>query len=168
MGLRLCKFMVNKNGKNNKLFLTAEGLKKLKKEVAALKAIKRKEVAVRIQSARELGDITENSEYESALEEQAYVEGRISELEQVLREALVLEEIKTSGNTVSVGSRVKVHLEGTENEFEIVGEMEANPSDNKISHESPLGSALIGKKVGDKIEVEAPLGKLVYTILKIF
>src|SRR3989338_3716304 len=160
--------MLNKNGKNNKLFLTAVGLKKLEKELEGLKEVKRKEVAVRIQSARELGDITENSEYESALEEQAYVEGRISELEQVLREALVLEEIKTSGNTVSVGSRVKVHLEGTENEFEIVGEMEANPSDNKISHESPLGSALIGKKVGDKIEVEAPLGKLVYTILKIF
>jgi len=143
------------NGNSNKVFMTAEGLEKIKKELDELKTTKRKEVAQRIQSARELGDITENSEYESALEEQAYVEGKIDELEEVTKQAEVIEKSNSKD------------LEGSEHEYEIVGELEADPGKNKISHESPLGRALIGKKIGDRIEVEAPVGKLSYTVLKI-
>lgn len=156
---------MNKN--NSQFLLTAEGLEKLKAELANLKTQKRKEVAQRIQSARELGDITENSEYDSALEEQAFVEGKIEELEEVIRRAKVVKNGQSQESGVTVGSRVKVHLEGQEQEFEIVGEMEADPLKNRISHESPLGKALLGKKIGDQVEVEAPIGKIIYTILKV-
>ncbi|MCL5004286.1 MAG: transcription elongation factor GreA [Patescibacteria group bacterium] len=159
------------NNKGGKFFVTAQGLEKLKNELENLTTAKRKEVAERIQSARELGDITENSEYESALEEQAFIEGRITELEEVVKRAEVItkKDVREPRESqVSVGSRVLVHLEGSEQEFEIVGELEADPNKNKISHESPLGQALLGKKTGDKAEVEAPVGKLIYTILKIF
>lgn len=158
---------MNKN-KNGKVFVTAYGLEKLKREVSELKNSKRKELAQRIQQARELGDITENSEYEAALEEQAFIEGKISELEGVIKGAEVVERPETSSSVITVGSKVRVHLEGNEQEFEIVGELEVDPTRNRISHESPLGSALLGKKIGDKIEVEAPVGKLNYTVLNIF
>lgn len=147
--------------------MTADGLDKIKNELVELKTTKRKEIAQRIQSARELGDITENSEYESALEEQAFVEGKIEELEEVVNRAEVIEKANLKEQSVNVGSRVRVHLEGTEHEYEIVGELEADPTNNKISHESPLGQALLGKKVGDRINVEAPVGRLTYTVLKI-
>lgn len=155
------------SGNSSRIFMTAEGLAKVKKELSQLQTAKRKEIAQRIQSARELGDITENSEYESALEEQAFVEGKIEELEEVIRQAEVIEKAATDDSCVAVGSKVRVHLEGVEQDFEIVGELEADPGKNKISHESPLGQALLGKKVGDKIEVEAPVGKLSYTVLRI-
>lgn len=152
---------------NNKVFMTAEGLAKIKKELAELQTTKRKEIAQRIQSARELGDITENSEYESALEEQAFIEGKIDELSEVIRQAEVIEKVNIKDHSINVGSHVRLHLEGAELEYEIVGELEADPLKNKISHDSPLGQALIGKKIGDKIVVEAPMGKLSYTVLKI-
>jgi len=158
------------NGKNNninKVFMTAEGLAKIKKELTELQTTKRKEIAQRIQSARELGDITENSEYESALEEQAFIEGKIDELSEVINQAEVVEKADNKDHSIIVGSRVRVHLEGAEHEYEIVGELEADPIKNKISHESPLGQALLGKKIGDKIQVEAPVGKLSYTVIKI-
>lgn len=155
------------NNASNKVFMTAEGLAKVKQELKELQTTKRKEIAQRIQSARELGDITENSEYESALEEQAFVEGKIEELEEVVKQAEVIEKTPTGDACIIVGSKVRVHLEGEEKDFEIVGELEADPNQNKISHESPLGQALIGKKVGEKIEVEAPVGKLTYTVLRI-
>lgn len=152
-----------------KFFVTREGLVKLEKEYDYLVAKKRKEVSSRIQKARELGDITENAEYDSALDEQAFVENKISEVAEMLKNIVVIDDdrIGSQDGSVKVGSVVKVHLEGKEEEFKIVGEVEADPSDKKISHESPLGRSLIGKKVGDEVEVEAPVGRLTYTVISV-
>ena len=157
----------NKNNmdKVNNLLITQEGLDNLKKEVKELIEVKRPEIAKRIQEAREMGDISENSEYDSAKQEQAYVEGRIVELEDIIKNAKVNDSIKK--DYVDVGCKVTVHIDSSEDTFHIVGAPEADPNAKKISHESPLGSALVGKRVGDKIEVEAPIGKLIYTIIKI-
>ena len=146
-------------------YLTQEGLGKLKEELKSLVKVKRPELAQRIKSARDMGDISENSEYDAAREEQAFIEGRISELEEIVKNAVV--SSNSVKGIVSVGSKVTVHIDGDKEIFHIVGAPEANPAEKKISHESPLGSALLGKKAGDKFEVEAPVGKLNYTILKI-
>lgn len=151
--------------KKNNLLITQEGLDNLKKELNDFIEVKRQEIAKRIQDARELGDISENSEYDSAKQEQAYIEGRIVELEDIIKNSKVSEI--TRKDFVDVGAKVTVHIEGGKDTFRIVGAPEADPNAKKISHESPLGLALIGKKVGDEIEVEAPIGKLIYTILKI-
>lgn len=148
-----------------KVYLTQEGLQKLQEELDQLTGIRRKEVAEKLQKARELGDISENAAYDAARDEQAFVEGRIEELEDVLKRVEVVEEEKAG--VVSVGSHVRVHLDGNEQEFKIVGALEADPTDGKISHESPLGQALLGKKVGDKVEINAPAGKLTYHVLEI-
>jgi transcription elongation factor GreA len=151
--------------KDTNLYITKEGLENLKTELKSLHEVKRPAIAKRIKEAREMGDISENSEYDAARQEQSFIEGRIEELEEILKTA------KLSGGTkkdsVGVGCNVTVHVEGTTESFHIVGALEANPLEKKISHESPLGSSLVGKKVGDKIEVDAPVGKLIYTILKI-
>lgn len=147
------------------IYLTKEGLEKLQQELKNLVEVKRPEVANRIKAAREMGDISENAEYDSARQEQSFVEGRISELEDIIKNAKVTD--KAAGDKVVVGSKVTVHIDGDEETFHIVGAYEANPIEKKISHESPLGSTLLGKKIGEKIEVEAPVGKLTYTILKI-
>lgn len=152
--------------KTNILYITKEGLKKLKDELKDLVDTKRPEIARRIKDAREMGDISENSEYDAARQEQSYIEGRISELEEVIKSAKVTEN-GGSKDKVDVGCRVTVHIDGTQDTFHIVGAPEANPLEKKISHESPLGSALVGKKIGEKIEVEAPVGKLTYTIINI-
>ena len=112
-----------------------------------------------------MGDISENAEYDAALQEQSFVEGRIAELEEIIKVAKVAEN--TDASSVGLGSQVTVHIEGSEEMFHIVGGPEADPLQGKISHESPLGQSLVGKKVGDKIEVEAPVGTLTYTILNI-
>lgn len=151
--------------KNNDLFLTKEGLENLKAELKTLHEVKRPEIAKRIKEAREMGDISENSEYDAARQEQSFVEGRIEELEEILKNAKISEP--KHKDSVGVGCMVTVHVDGSEESFHIVGAMEANPLEKRISHESPLGSALVGKKVGDKIVVEAPVGKLTYTVLKI-
>lgn len=151
----------------NQFLVTVDGLAKLKKELKELTTKKRTEVAQRIQSARELGDITENSEYDAALEEQAFVEGKVSELEEVIKRAKIIKNVSGKPSQVNVGSKVKVHIEGQDQEFEIVSELEADPLKNRVSHESPLGKALIGKKIGEKVEVEAPIGKIIYKILNI-
>uniref|UniRef100_A0A832E208 Transcription elongation factor GreA n=1 Tax=candidate division WWE3 bacterium TaxID=2053526 RepID=A0A832E208_UNCKA len=148
-----------------KVYLTQEGLKNLKEEYDQLVNVRRKEVAEKLQKARELGDVTENAAYDAARDEQAFVEGRITELDDLLKRVEVVEEEKAGA--VRVGSRVRVHLDGNEQEFQIVGAPEANPADGKISHESPLGQALLGKKVGEKVEINAPVGKLVYHVLEI-
>lgn len=156
--------------RSKKFFVTKEGLEKLEKEYDYLVTEKRRGIADRIQKARELGDITENSEYNSALDEQAFTENRISELAEMLKNAAIIEEKKASAGSstvVKVGSTVRIHLEGQEQEFQIVGEVEADPSANRISHESPLGSSLLGKKVGDKVMVEAPVGQLCYTVINV-
>lgn len=152
--------------KKETIYVTKEGLEKLKAELAELTNVKRPEVARRIKEAREMGDISENSEYDAARQEQSFVEGRITELEEFLKNAVISEDNGVKG-VIGVGATVKMKVDSEEVEYHIVGAPEANPLERKISHESPLGSALVGKKVGDKIEVEAPMGKLIYTILKI-
>jgi transcription elongation factor GreA len=156
---------VKEKMKTDTVFLTKDGLNKLKKELKELLDVKRPEVAKRIQEAREMGDISENSEYDAARQEQAYVEGRIGELEEVIKNSKIT-DIDKKG-VVDVGCKVTVHVDGSKEIFHIVGAPEANPIEGKISHESPLGSALLGKREGDKIEVQAPVGKLTYTILKV-
>ncbi len=148
------------------VYITKEGLEKLRSELKELLDLKRPEIAKRIKEAREMGDISENSEYDAARQEQSYVEGRISELEEFIKTAKVSEQ-KTGDGAVGIGSKVTVHIDGGEEIFHIVGAPEADPMQKKISHESPLGSALVGKKVGDQIEVQAPMGKLTYKILKV-
>ncbi|MBD3365992.1 transcription elongation factor GreA [candidate division WWE3 bacterium] len=147
------------------VYITKEGLEKLKKQLTELKEERRPAVAKRIKEAREMGDISENAEYDAARQEQAFIEGKISELEEVIKDAEVVEEGANGGDgVVRVGAKVTVHIEGEEETFHLVGAHEANPMENKISHESPLGASLMGKKVGDSFEVEAPIGKLIYKI----
>ena len=149
----------------NTLYITKDGLKKLRDELKELIEVKRPEVAQEIQSAREMGDISENAAYDEAKREQSFVEGRISELEDIIKKSKVADE-KVS-EVVVVGSKVTLHMEGSEEIFHIVGAPEADPSERKISHESPLGKALLGKKVGENIQVEVPIGNFTYTVLKI-
>ncbi|MFC1622107.1 transcription elongation factor GreA [Patescibacteria group bacterium] len=150
---------------NDTLYITQEGLDKLKTELKELIEVKRPEMAQEIKDAREMGDISENAAYDEAKREQAFIEGRISELEEIIKTSKVADG--GGKDIIVVGSKVVVHIDGDEEEFHIVGAPEADPLEKKISHESPLGSSLMGKKIGDKIEVEAPIGKLTYTILKI-
>lgn len=148
-----------------KIFLTKEGLEELKIELKELVDEKRKEVAKRIKEARDMGDLSENAEYQSAKEEQGLIEGRITELEDIIKRAVVAEG--NSNGEVTVGNKVTIHIDGDKETFHLVGAPEANPKEGKISHESPLGSMLMGKKEGDTFEVEAPVGKLTYKIIKI-
>lgn len=147
------------------IYMTKEGLSELNKELKELLETKRPSVAQRIKAARDMGDISENAEYDAARQEQSFIEGRITELEEILKKAKVSESHKK--DKVCVGCTVTVHVDGQEEQFTIVGAPEANPLEQKISHESPLGQALMNKKPGDKFEVEVPIGKLSYTILKI-
>ncbi len=148
------------------MYLTKEGLEKLQAELKELVEVRRPAVAKRIQAAREMGDISENSEYDAARQEQAFIEGRITELETVLKSAKVIEATGPK-DVVQVGSKVTLHIDGGEETFHIVGAQEANPLENKISHESPLGTSLLGRKVGETFEVDAPIGKLTYKIVRI-
>jgi transcription elongation factor GreA len=149
----------------DKVFLTPEGSDKLKKEYEHLVNVKRKEVAARIGKAREYGDISENSEYDTAREEQSFVEGRIIELEDILRNSQMIDSGKKS-NEVQVGSKVSVEVDGDEDEFVIVSSVEADPMQGKISNESPVGKALLGAKVGDVVTVSSTI-KSTYKILEI-
>ena len=146
--------------------MTKEGLATLKRELDELVEVKRPNLVERLSNARQQGDLTENSDYANAKEELEFLDGRIDELEDVLKNALVVTAAgKKDG--VDVGTKVTVKVNGDTNIFEIVGEWEADPVNKKISPESPLGQALVGKKVGDKVQVEAPAGILHYEILKI-
>src|SRR3989344_7948059 len=147
-----------------KIYITAEGLEKLKQELDHLRNVKRKEVTERIAKAREYGDISENSEYDTARDEQSFMEGRISELQEILKSAQVL--TKHDKNVVDIGSKVKVEIDGDIDEFIIVSSIEADPSEGKISNESPVGGALIGAKLGDVITVSSTI-KATYKILEI-
>lgn len=154
---------------SNEVYLTKEGYEKLQNEYKDLTEKRRVKVAAKIKEARELGDLSENSEYDSAREEQSFVEGRIVELRKLLSNAKVVEQNRSGkGGLVAVGSKVKVHIDGEEQVFQLVGAEEADPLSNRISHESPLGQALLGKKIGDQVEVSAPVGKLTYIILGVF
>lgn len=149
-----------------KVLLTQEGLDQLNKEYNQLVEVKRPEMVKRLAIAREQGDLAENSEYAAAREELNLVDGRIFELEEILKHAQIITSTHTK-NAVEVGCRVTLHINGKREIFAIVGEWEADPKEKKISHSSPLGKALLGKKVGDQIEVEAPVGKINYKILHI-
>lgn len=151
------------------VILTPSGLKKLEEELELLKSVKRREVAERIKEAISFGDISENSEYEEAKNDQAFIEGRIITLEKMLRNARVINGDDVNIESVSVGCTVKVKdMEfGEEVEYTIVGSAESDPLNNKISNESPVGRALLGSKVGDRVDVQAPAGVIQYKILDI-
>lgn len=149
----------------DQVLLTGDGLEALKNELHELKTKRQPAVIERIKRAKEYGDLSENAEYDDAKNEQGFVAGRIAEIEEILKKAQVVQ--KNGNGTVQLGSTVLVHIDGSEEEFTIVGAAEADPMAKKISHESPLGSALLGKKVGEKVEVDAPVGKITYTIKKV-
>ena len=151
------------------VILTLEGLKKLEQEMEVLKTTKRREVAARIKQAIEFGDISENSEYEDAKNEQAFIEGRILTLEKMLRNARLIDEVDIHTDVVSVGSTVVIKdIEFDEDiEYTIVGSAEADPGANKISNESPVGRAILGQGIGSIVEVTVPAGVLKYQILNI-
>jgi len=150
---------------DTRICVTAEGLEKIKSELLAMKEKKRPQVVERLALARTQGDLSENNEYAAAREELAFLDGRIEELEDVVANAYV--STVSSNGCISLGSKVKVKIDKTEVEYEIVGEFEANPTQKKVSASSPLGKALIGKKSGDEVEFEAPAGKVVYKIVDI-
>jgi transcription elongation factor GreA len=153
----------------DELILTQEGLNKLEEELRELKTVKRKELAERLKVAISYGDLKENSEYHSAKDDQAFMETRILTLERMLKVAKVVGTDELSSTEVGVGSTVVLNdIEFAEKiEYRIVGAAEANVADNKISYESPLGKELLGKKVGDIISVNAPMGILKYELLEI-
>ncbi|MGI6588165.1 MAG: transcription elongation factor GreA [Peptococcia bacterium] len=151
------------------IILTPEGLDKLEKELETLKTVKRREVAERIKQAIEFGDISENSEYEAAKNDQAFIEGRIITLEKMLRNVKVIEHKENNSGIVNIGAKVRLQdLEcGDELVYTLVGSAEADPMNKKISNESPVGKAIIGKKKGDIVEVDVPIGKIKYKILAV-
>jgi transcription elongation factor GreA len=149
----------------NKIQLTEVGLEELNQELAKLKD-KEPAAVDRVTKAREFGDLSENSEYHAAREDLAFIQGRIEELEDMVARAQIVKNTKHNGH-VDIGCEVTVHADGQEHTFTIVGEFEADPLKQKISHDSPLGKALMGRKVGETVEFEAPVGKVVYTIKKI-
>lgn len=150
---------------DNKIQFTKSGLEELKAELAELTDVKLPAAIDRVARARDFGDLSENAEYHAAKEELSFLEGRVEELENIFKKAEVVE----NGNSdkVGVGCKVTVESDGQEHIFEVVGEWEADPIKKKISHTSPLGQALIGKKKGDDVEFEAPAGKVIYKVKKV-
>ena len=161
------------DNQKKEILLTEEGFKKIEDELELLKTVRRKEVAERIKVAISFGDISENSEYDEAKNEQAQLEERILKLENILRVAVIIDESSIDTNLVTVGSVVKIEFkyaltdEVEEDEYTIVGSAEADPSESKISNESPIGKALLGKVVGDEIDVQVPDGISKIKILEI-
>lgn len=151
------------------VILTDEGLKKLEEELDELKTVKRKEIAEKIKVALSFGDLSENSEYDEAKNEQAIVESRIASIEEILKTATVIKNSDIDTNKVFVGTNVKVlDMEFDEEcDYRIVGSNEADPSDGKISDESPVGKGLLGHKVGEIAEIETPSGIVKYKVLEI-
>ncbi|RHW40582.1 transcription elongation factor GreA [Neobacillus notoginsengisoli] len=149
--------------------MTQAGKDKLVQELENLKTVKRKEVVERIKIARSFGDLSENSEYDSAKEEQAFVEGRITTLENMIRNAIIIDESEITGDAVALGRRVTfVELpDGEEETYSIVGSAEADPFEGKISNDSPIAKSLIGKKVGDTVSVQTPGGEMTVKIISI-
>ncbi len=146
--------------------VTAEGLEALKLELLDLTDVKRPSTVARLERARGEGDLAENSDYTNAKEELDFLDGRIDELTEVVQNAVVVSDTGRKG-VVGVGTQVTVEVNGSSHVFKIVGEWEADPAAKKISHESPLGQALMDKKVGEVVEVEAPAGKITYKIVEV-
>jgi len=152
---------------NKKIYLTKKGFEDLQKEYDDMLKKRRPEVVERLASAREMGDLAENAEYTAAREELAFIDGRLEELEGLLKQAELISDDNHKTQSVDLGSQVVVKIGEKQETFTVVGEWEADPTEKKISHESPLGKALIGKAVGDELEVEAPAGKMLYKIVSI-
>ena len=154
---------------DKKNILTYEGLKKLEDELQDLKVVQRREIAQKIKEAREQGDLSENAEYDAAKDEQRDIEARIEQIEKILKNAEVVLDEEIDLNKISIGCLVRVlDIEfDEEEEYKLVGSSEASSLQNKISNESPIGRALIGAKVGDVVDVEAPAGVVQYTVLSI-
>lgn len=158
---------LNKNTRAAKnVYLTSQGLSDAKEELEFFKKTKRTQIAERIHQAREYGDLAENSEYDAALEEQSLAENRIAELENILKDAKVIAD-KHQCDFVVIGSTVKIEMDDGIEEFTIVGRVEADPSQKRISNESPLGSALIGAKKGEEVEVATPIVRYKCKVLEI-
>lgn len=154
---------------SKKIYLTKAGLEDLKGEYEELVKVKRPEVVARVSDARNQGDLSENAEYVAAREELSFIDGRIDELEELLKQVSLIQESPSAGNgsAVELGTEVTLKIDGKEEVYRVVGEWEADPAEKKISHESPLGKALLGKKIGESVEVEAPAGKIHYTIVSL-
>ena len=149
--------------------LSAARLEELKEELTYLKTVREKEVADQIKEARSFGDLSENSEYDEAKNEQGKLYSRIAELENILANCIVISEEESNTDTVSIGSKITVEdvALGFEETYQVVGSQEADPMNGRISEESPFGKALVGAKEGDTVTVEAPRGSIVYTVTKI-
>lgn len=151
------------------VILSLEGLKRFEQELEHLRSVRRREVAERIKAAREFGDISENSEYEDAKNEQAFIEGRILTLEKILRNAKLVDEVEVDPGVVGIGSRVRLRdlVDGSTVEYTIVSSTEANPGESRISDESPVGKAMVGQRQGDVVEINVPAGVLKYEVLAV-
>jgi len=159
---------VKKDGDVKKVFVTAKGYEKLVEELKNLQTVGRKEVAARLQEAISYGDLSENAEYDEAKNQQAFLEARISELEDQIKNAEIIKEADTKTGIVQIGSTVTLKVKGGEkHEYTIVGSTEADPMLRKISNESPVGEAVLGKKAKDKVTIVAPGGEFEYEILKV-
>lgn len=158
---------VKKNRVQKSVYVTKMGLTETQEELNFLKKTRRMQVAQRIQRAREFGDLSENSEYDAAMDEQALVENRIAELEYVLKSVQVISDNIQKSDFVVIGSTVAVEMDGDMDEFTIVGRVEADPSKKRISNESPLGQALLGAKTGETVEVTTPIVRYKCKVLEI-
>ncbi len=155
---------------DKKVLLTQEGLDELKKEHEELVKVKRPEIVERVSDARDMGDLSENAEYSAAREELSFIDGRIEEIEELIKKAVVVKEESSANGknkSIAIGSKVNLKIDGKTETYTVVGEWEADPIAKKISHESPLGKALLGKGTGQIVEVEAPAGKVTYTIVSV-
>jgi transcription elongation factor GreA len=150
------------------VFLTPEGLEKLKEELNHLETVRRPQIAEQIHRAKELGGTVDNAEYDDAKNEQAFVEGRILTLENMIKNAAIIEEEKRPSKFIKLGSKVKVQdPDGQHEHYTIVGSAEASPAEGRISNESPVGAALLGRKVGEKVKVETPAGTITLKVVSI-
>ena len=150
---------------NKEFYMTQEGISKLEEELHELMHVKRGEIAQRLKEAKEYGDLSENSQWDDAKDQQAYTEGRIAEIENILKHASLIKGGKSG--VVALGSTVHLELEEGIKKYIIVGSTEANPEEGKISNESPIGRALLGKKPGEDVEIELPSGIMTYKITKV-
>ncbi|MCX6726040.1 MAG: transcription elongation factor GreA [Candidatus Shapirobacteria bacterium] len=153
--------------KQEKIPLTKIGLEKLKKEYKELDEVKRPAVLERLNASRKIGEFDEDSDFSQAKQEVSFIDGRMSELEEIISNGVLIDEGHNNCQEIKLGCQIMVESNGQEKTFHLVGEWEANPVEAKISYQSPLGQSLLGKKIGDKIEVSAPAGKIIYTIKKI-
>ncbi|MCR4277455.1 MAG: transcription elongation factor GreA [Candidatus Berkelbacteria bacterium] len=149
------------------ILITEEGLEKLKEELTELMTVRRPEVINRIKGAKELGDLSENAEYSAAKEEQSFVEGRIQEVEEIIKHAKIVSSASDCNGSIGIGCVVTVLVDGDEDKFELVGPTESDPAKGKISVDSPVGKALLGHKAKDTVSVETPDGKIQYKIVSV-